>query len=101
MERIVWTHEAQTWLQDIHDYIASDNPQAAQKVIAGIVQKVQRLSSYPESGSYYRTEAEGDIRILLYGHYRIAYLLTPAREIIVLGVFHGSLDINRYIQGLD
>ena len=36
MERIVWTNEAQSWLQDIHDYIAADNPQAAQKVITGI-----------------------------------------------------------------
>ena len=55
------------------------------------------LTSYPKSGSYYRSEPEGDIRILLYGHYRIAYLLTPSRQIVVLGVFHGALDIDRYL----
>ena len=54
MERVIWTNEAQTWLQDIHDYIAADNPQAAQKVINGIYHRAQGLSSYPESGSYYR-----------------------------------------------
>jgi len=97
MERVIWTNEAQTWLQDIHDYIAADNPQAAQKVINGIYHRAQGLSSYPESGSYYRSEPEGDIRILLYGHYRIAYLLAPSGKIVILGVFHGALDINRYL----
>jgi plasmid stabilization system protein ParE len=36
-------------------------------------------------------------RILLYGHYRIAYLIKSADEIDVLGVFHGALDIDRYL----
>jgi plasmid stabilization system protein ParE len=36
------------------------------------------------------------VRILLYGHYRIAYLIRDDGNIDVLGVFHGSLDISRY-----
>lgn len=36
MAKIVWTEEAERWLRDIHDYIASENPVAAAKVIAGI-----------------------------------------------------------------
>lgn len=36
------------------------------------------------------------VRILLYGHYRIAYLIKNDGEIDVLGVFHGSLDISKY-----
>lgn len=42
--------------------------------------------------------AEGEIRILLYGHYRVAYLRRKGKDIIdVLGVFHGALDIDGYI----
>jgi toxin ParE1/3/4 len=37
------------------------------------------------------------IRILLYGHYRIAYLLKPDDNIDILGVFHGALDLERYL----
>jgi len=29
MAQINWTDEAQAWLRDIFDYIASDNPDAA------------------------------------------------------------------------
>ena len=96
MAEIRWTEEAHRWLRDIYDYIASDNPAAAQKVVSGIYEKAQVLRSFPEIGHKYRTEAEGEVRILLYGHYRIAYLVRSPSSIDILGVFHGALDIDRY-----
>ena len=96
MAEIRWTEEAHRWLHDIYDYIAADNPGAAQKVVSGIYDKAQVLRSFPEIGYRYRAEAEGEIRILLYGHYRIAYLLKSPSSIDILGVFHGALDIDRY-----
>lgn len=97
MAEIRWTEEAHRWLRDIHDYIATDNLDAAQKVVAGIYEKSQLLRSFPEIGHKYRREQDGNIRILLYGHYRIAYLLKPPSSIDILGVFHGALDIDRYL----
>ena len=97
MAEIRWTGEAHRWLRDIYDYIAEDNPGAAEKVVSGIYEKAQVLCSFPEIGYCYRTEVEGEIRILLYGHYRIAYLLKPPSSIDILGVFHGALDIDKYI----
>lgn len=35
-------------------------------------------------------------RVLLYGHYRIAYIVREDMTVDVLGVFHGALDITRY-----
>ena len=96
MARLRWTREAEQWLKDIHDYIAADNPAAAQKVIAGIYDKAQLLRDFPELGQKYREEPEGVIRILLYGHYRIVYLIKTDGFIDILGVFHGALDIDRY-----
>lgn len=97
MAEIVWTEEAERWLRDIHDYIAADNPGAASRVVIGIHEKAQVLHCFPEIGHKYRVEPEGEIRILLYGHYRIAYLLRPSQSIDILGVFHGALDIARYL----
>lgn len=97
MAEIRWTDEALRWLSDIHDYIAADNPDAAQKVVAGIYEKAQLLRRFPEIGHKYRSESEGEIRVLLYGHYRIAYLLKSSSSIDILGVFHGALDIDRYL----
>lgn len=97
MARIRWTEEAHRGLLDIHDYIAADDPDAADRVVSGIYQKAQLLKEFPEIGYRYRTEAEGDIRILLYGHYRIAYLIGPAMQVDILGVFHGAMEIQRYL----
>ncbi|MDD5525287.1 MAG: type II toxin-antitoxin system RelE/ParE family toxin [Smithella sp.] len=98
MARIRWTNEAEKWLRDIHDYIAQDNPIAAQRVISAIYEKAQILKDFPEIGYKYRTEPEGEIRILLYGHYRIAYLIRDKDLIDILGIFHGAMEIDRYLR---
>ena len=97
MAEVRWTAEAETWLRDIYDYIARDDPRAAARVLEGIYEKAQVLRNYPEIGYRYRSEPEGEIRILLYGHYRIAYLLADDSRIDILGVFHGALEIDRYL----
>ncbi|RUM38571.1 MAG: type II toxin-antitoxin system RelE/ParE family toxin [Desulfobulbus sp.] len=96
MAQIRWSHEAAQWIKEIYQYIAQDNPTAAGKVISGIYEKAQLLRDFPEIGYKYREEPEGEIRILLYGHYRIAYLITDG-PIDILGVFHGALQIERYL----
>jgi len=94
--RLNWTSEAERWLRDIYDYIAADNPTAATGVVEGIYEKAQILTDFPEAG--YRYEGiDEDVRILLYGHYRITYLIKPDGNIDILGVFHGALDIDRYL----
>lgn len=96
MAELRWTQEAVRWLEDIRDYIARDDPAAARRVIAGIYEQAQVLKSFPDIGYKYRDEPDGEIRILLYGHYRIAYVVRhDAAEI--LGVFHGAMSIDRYL----
>ncbi|WP_297325199.1 type II toxin-antitoxin system RelE/ParE family toxin [Nitrosomonas sp.] len=97
MAEIVWTEEAERWLHDIYDYIAEDNPATASKVVTGIFEKTQVLYHFPEIGQKYRAESEGEVRVLYYGHYRIAYLLRSSQDTDILGVFHGALDIKRYL----
>ena len=97
MAEIRWTIEAEVWLRDIYDYIAHDNPSAVARVVDGIYEKAQLLKEHPEIGYKYRSESEGEIRILLYGHYRIAYLLAGDESIDILGIFHGALEIDRYL----
>ena len=59
MAEIRWTEEANCWLRDIYDYIATDDPSSAQKVVSGIFEKVQELRSFPEIGYRYRTWERG------------------------------------------
>ena len=95
MGTIIWTEEAQRWLQDIFDYIAADSPRVAAVTVQGIFERAQVLSEFPEIGHRY-TGSPRHVRVLLYGHYRIAYLVKDDGNIDILGVFHGSLDITRY-----
>ena len=97
MAKINWTEEAKRWLKDIHDYIAQDNPKAAIRVVEGIYEKAQILSQFPEIGYRYERIPGKHIRIILYGHYRITYLIKSDNSIDILGVFHGALDIDRYL----
>jgi len=93
--RISWTAESIRWLEDIFEYIAAENPAAADRVVQGIYQRVQRLSQFPHMG-YRHDRSEREVRILLFGHYRIAYLVKPNGDVDVLGVFHGALDLTKY-----
>ena len=97
MAEINWTVEAERWLRDIHNYIAATNPRAAARVVEGIYEKVQLLRQFPELEYRYDRHPTQHIRILLYGHYRIAYLLKRDDNIDILGVFHGALDLERYL----
>ncbi len=79
MAEIEWTEEAKYWLQQIYDYISRDNEEAAWQVILGIYDRVQILRQFPESGHRYEKYPDRHIRILLYGHYRVAYLIRDIR----------------------
>ena len=94
MVQIVWTDEALAWLREIHDYISADKPDAARRVVAGILNRAEQLAKFPELGQRLRLPQIRDTRVLLYGHYRIAYRLREDR-IEILGVYHGALDIAR------
>ena len=95
MAEITWGEEARRWLKDIFEYIAADKPQAAARTVQEIYDRAQVLAAFPEIGHRYLASSR-DVRILLYGHYRIAYLVKDDGNIDILGVFHGSLDITRY-----
>jgi plasmid stabilization system protein ParE len=95
---INWTNEAEKWLKDIHEYIKQDSTESAFRVIEGIYEKCQILSQFPEMGYKYEKIPDKNIRILLYGHYRIAYLIKDTGNIDILGIFHGALEIERYMN---
>lgn len=97
MAELTWTAEAQRWLRDIHDFIAHDNPAAASRTVETIYLKAEILREFPESGYRYWQQPNRHIRILLHGHYRIAYVIKNNGTIDILGVFHGALSIDRYL----
>ena len=68
---------------------------AAARTVQAIYDRAQDLRRFPEIGQRYAGSSR-HVRILLYEHYRIAYLVKDDGYVDILGVFHGALDIARY-----
>ena len=97
MAKVNWTREAEDWLINIHDYIAQDNKEAAIRVVQSIYQRVEVLNDFPLIGQRLLDWPDRHIRVLLYGHYRIAYLIKDDETVDILGVFHGALNLDKYL----
>ena len=48
MAEINWTRESKIWLEDIYNYIAADDPEAAERTITNIYEKAQLLTNHPQ-----------------------------------------------------
>jgi addiction module RelE/StbE family toxin len=51
MVEVVWTEPALSDLDAIADYVALENPAAAQKLVRRIFKHVEQLADHPKSGS--------------------------------------------------
>lgn len=51
MAEVIWSEPALTDLDAIADYIALENPQAAQQLVRRIFEHVAQLEAHPDSGS--------------------------------------------------
>jgi len=94
----VWTLEAANWLEQIHDYISKHSPGSAHSVVKGIYRKIQLLRDHPRLGQRHEAITDREVRELLYGHYRIAYLIKTEDRVEILGIFHGAMDIDAYLK---
>jgi toxin ParE1/3/4 len=97
MAKIIWTDESLRWLREIDEYLAQQSNEAAARVVEGIYEKVQVLSQHPRAGFRYLPITNREVRVLLYGHYRVFYEVVGDEQVTVLGVFHAALDIRKYL----
>jgi len=98
LAKVVWTAEAERWLLKIHDYIAVDSPANAFNLAKSIYGRAQILEQFPQLGHVYKSPSGRELRILLWGHYRIVYLVRPDDEVHVVGVFHGAMKLENYVD---
>jgi toxin ParE1/3/4 len=66
--------------------------------VAGIYEKIQMLGRQPRIGHRYEPIADREVREILYGHYRIPYLVMSDDDVEILGVFHSAMDIDRHLK---
>lgn len=91
MKRLVIAEPAARDLEGIVDYIALDNPLAAEGVYRGIVAAVQRLPQFPALGRPGRHPETRELSVSGLP-YLIVYAV-GAEVVTILAVFHTSRDL--------
>ena len=87
--KVLWSPLAVERVTEIAQYIARDNPAAAEAWVNTIFSKVGDLKAFPESGRLVPEISNENIRELIYGNYRIVYRIEKKR-ISILTVRHGK-----------
>lgn len=86
--KIVWSPRALERANEIAEYIAEDNPDAAKLWLIETFGVVGRLEDWPRSGRVVPEAGHDKIREILQGNYRIIYRI-ESKQISILTVRHG------------
>lgn len=74
-------------MKEIFNFHAAAKEYSAEKVINDIIEEVELLKIYPGIGQRLLSWANKEIRMILFGNYRIIYYVKEKR-IDILAVFH-------------
>ncbi|WP_310451849.1 type II toxin-antitoxin system RelE/ParE family toxin [Sulfuritalea sp.] len=86
--RIRWTPPALAQIAEIHQYIATENPQAARRVVAQIRKDAILLSAQPSMGRAGRVPGTRELVVSRYP-FIIAYRI-DGNDIPILAVIHSA-----------
>jgi toxin ParE1/3/4 len=80
--------EAYNDIDEIRAYIAEDNPDAADRVVTAIFDRIRSLVDFPHQGYRRPNLTSRQVRFALVHEYVIAYA-PETKPLFVLAVFHG------------
>jgi len=83
MAEIIWTDPALSELEEIADYIALDNPIAANELVQRVFAHVEQLADHPESGAKPQELKAWRYRQIIEPPCRIFYRIDGDRVVIL------------------
>ena len=89
MGKIIWAPSALKDIESIAEFIERDSVDQAALFVERIIEMVDRLEQFPQSGRVISELKNKNCREIIYGAYRIMYRITE-REIWITGVIHGA-----------
>lgn len=97
---LVWTDRALSDLEDIGDFIAADNPAAAERWVGELMSAAEQAASAPLSGRRVPELGRDDVREVIKRTYRIVYRVRPDR-VDVLAVFEGHRRLPGRLKAIE
>ena len=85
-------------LEDIADYIAKDNPIAAEQWVDKLVAAAEKVASHPRSGRVVPEVEDSKMREVIVGDYRVIYRVEEKR-LLVLTVIEGHRQLRGVPSG--
>lgn len=91
-----WSAESVERLAAIEAHVAVDNPSAAERLVARLIERADGVSQHPLMGRRV-AEATADeaLREVVEGNYRIIYRVAPDGGVEVVTVFEAHLGFER------
>ena len=86
--RVVWTSRAEADLEEIGDYIAADDPVAAERWVGKLMEQAASAANAPFGGRMVPEIRMESVRETFLRTYRIVYRVVGA-TVVVLTVFEG------------
>jgi plasmid stabilization system protein ParE len=89
--RLTWSPAARLDLRDLRAYIAEHDPSAAHRLVRGVFQAVDRLTSFPESGRVVPEFGDATIREVIRSPCRIVYRVKADQNLVEIArVWHAA-----------
>ena len=98
MAQIIWSEPALLDLNDIAEYIALSNPQAAKALVQKIMGKIERLELFPKSGKTPSEIPDLGYREIVVSPCRIFYR-EEAEFVYIIHVYRAERDLRKFMAG--
>ncbi len=82
--KVEWSPLALERVEDIAQYIAQDNPDAAARWVVELFDTVERLADFPESGRVVPEVGIRRIREVIFGAYRVIYSVRDKVDVLTV-----------------
>ena len=92
MVKVIWTEFAIEDLRLIHEYISKDSERYADRFIEKLIERVDQIENFPNSGRVVPEFNLQTIRELIEGNYRIIYK-TSAGQIAIVRIHHAARQL--------
>jgi len=91
MNEIIYTQEAIADLQRLREFIAENNPSAAQRIARELISRISQLQQMPMMGRPVASAPEEIIRDMVFGKYTVRYVV-HAQTLGILRIWHHYED---------
>jgi plasmid stabilization system protein ParE len=95
--RVVWRSRAVRHLEELHRYLESRNPSAADRYLQQIYDSCSRLADFPEQAQRYSDR----YRALVVRNYLVFYSYSEERDVVIIAaVIDGRRDISKLLRSI-